>query len=616
MVWLGRLVLAAAFMTVVTFAAALIVASTFGLRYQGKIYPGVSAWGVDLSGQTPAAAAAALTGAFNYPSQQACVFRDGDPHSTRVWAATPAQLGLRYDLGATVGAAYDIGRSGNLVADALDMLRAWYGGRQVSPVVVYDQAQAAAFLSAIAPDVYRPTVEATLKANGTSISTTPGAIGRQLDVLATAALVRPALLGLRGAEVTMVYIETPPLVLDASAQAAAAQAIVLQPLTLSIAQPQEGDPGPWTLDQAALGAMLEVRRVPDGDNAAHYEVGLSANALRAYLQPLGEPLEQTAYNARFTFNTDTNQLERIENSRAGRHLDVDASIAAINKALAEGTHAVPLVFTITPPAVADDATAASLGITQLVSEQSTYFVGSSAERIKNIQVAGARFHGLLVAPNSTFSFDDNLGDVSLDTGFSEALIIFGGRTIRGVGGGVCQVSTTIFRAAYFGGFPIVERYSHAYRVGYYERGDTWKGPGLDATVYAPLVDFKFNNDTPYWLLMEVYVNKAASRITWKFYSTSDGRTTTVSPANVQNQVPAPEPKYEEDATLAAGVIKQVDYAAEGADVTVTRVIMRNGEQINANEGALTTHYEPWRAVYNYGPGTEGMPPGPTPTPNP
>src|SRR6185503_20905349 len=132
-VWLGRIALAAAFMTVVTFAAALIVAAAFGLRYQGKIYPGVSAWGVDLSGQTPAAAATALTGAFTYPSQPSFVFRDGDPHSQRVWPATPAQLGLRYDLGATVGAAYDVGRSGNLVADAADMLRAWYVGRQVSP---------------------------------------------------------------------------------------------------------------------------------------------------------------------------------------------------------------------------------------------------------------------------------------------------------------------------------------------------------------------------------------------------------------------------------------------------------------------------------------------------
>ncbi len=615
-VWLTRIALAAAFMTVVTFAAALIVASAFGLRYEGKIYPGVSAWGVDLSGQTPAAAAAALTGAFTYPSQPAFIFRDGDPHSTRAWAATPAQLGLRYDLGATVGSAYDIGRSGNLVADAFEMVRAWYSGRQVSPVVVYDETQPAAFLANIAPEVFRPVVEATLKAEGINISTTPGAIGRQLDVLATAATVRPALLGLRGADITLIYIETPPLVLDASAQAAAALSIVRQPLTLSITEPREGDIGPWTLDEATLGSMLEVRRVPDGDNAAHFEVGLNGNALRAYLQPLGDPLEQTAYNARFIFNTDSSQLERIEDSRTGRHLDVDATIAAINEALAAGTHAVPLVFTITPPAVADDATAASLGITQLVSEQSTYFFGSSAERIRNIEVAGARFHGLLVPPNSDFSFVEHLGDVSLDTGFAEALIIFGGRTIRGVGGGVCQVSTTIFRAAYFGGFPIVERYSHAYRVGYYERGDTWKGPGLDATVYAPLVDFKFTNDTPSWLLMEVYVNKAASRITWKFYSTSDGRTTTVSPANVQNVVPAPEPKYEEDPTLASGVIKQVDFAADGADVSVTRVVIRDGAQINSGEGPLTTHYQPWRAIFNYGPGTEGMPPGPAPTPTP
>jgi vancomycin resistance protein YoaR len=198
--------------------------------------------------------------------------------------------------------------------------------------------------------------------------------------------------------------------------------------------------------------------------------------------------------------------------------------------------------------------------------------------------------------------------VSLDTGFAEALIIYGGRTIRGVGGGVCQVSTTVFRAAYFGGFPIIERYSHAYRVSYYERGDTWRGPGLDATVYAPLVDFKFQNDLDAWLLMEVSVNPAASRLTWRFYSTSDGRQVTVSEPTVQNVVPAPDPLYEEDASLAAGQVKQVDYAAEGADVSVVRTIVRDGVQVNAGERAMTTHYQPWRAVFNYGPGTPGMPP--------
>jgi vancomycin resistance protein YoaR len=296
-------------------------------------------------------------------------------------------------------------------------------------------------------------------------------------------------------------------------------------------------------------------------------------------------------------------------------------MAAVQAGLLQSIHTLPLAFQITPPEVKDDATAAQLGITELVSQQSTYFRGSSAERVNNVKVAGARFHGLLVPPGAVFSFDENLGDVSLDTGFAEALIIYGGRTIRGVGGGVCQVSTTVFRTAYFGGFPIVERNSHAYRVGYYERGDpgAWSGPGLDATVFAPLVDFKFQNDTAAWLLMEVYVNEAASRITWKFYSTSDGRQVSVSPADVQNVVPAPEPLYEEDPELPPGLdhLKQVDYAADGADVTVIRTITRDGVRLNTDERPLRTHYQPWRAIYHYGPGTEGLPtPSPTATPTP
>lgn len=616
-VWLARLALAAFFLGAIFGAMGLVGASLISLNYRQVIYPGVSAWGVDLSGRSPADAAAALTAAFNYPQKPAITFHDLDTPNGKTWTASPAQLGLRFDLAATVAAAYSVGRSGNPILDAWEMFNAWYAGRQVSPVLVYNGDQAQVFLNGIAQQVFAPTVEATLSATGSKINTTPGQIGHQLDVLATAAAVRPALLSLSRADIQLKFIQTPPLVLDASAQAAAAKAILGQPLTLTITQPLAGDPGPWTIDQATLGSILRVRHVADNANAAHYEVGLDPAAIRAYLQPLVEPLRKPAINARFTYNDKTKQLELLGPSQAARELDVDASLAAIDQALGAGSHSVPLVFKITPPQVGDGATAAQLGITDLVSQQSTYFIGSSAERVHNIATAGARFHGLLVAPNATFSFDDNLGDVSLDTGFAEALIIFGGRTIRGVGGGVCQVSTTVFRTAYFGGFPIVTRYSHAYRVGYYERGDGWKGPGLDATVYAPLVDFQFKNDTPSWLLMEVYVNPAASRITWKFYSTSDGRQTTVNTANVQNVVPAPDPLYEENKDLKPGEIKQTDYAADGADVTVSRVITRNGAQINAAEAPISTHYQPWRAVFDYGPGTQGIPtPAPTASPTP
>jgi vancomycin resistance protein YoaR len=189
-----------------------------------------------------------------------------------------------------------------------------------------------------------------------------------------------------------------------------------------------------------------------------------------------------------------------------------------------------------------------------------------------------------------------LGDVSLDQGYSEALIIHNGRTVQGVGGGVCQVSTTAFRAAFFGGYPIIERWPHAYRVSWYERGF---GPGLDATVFVPEVDFKFKNDTPHHLLIETYLNTAAGRLTFKFYSTRDGREVAVSEPIVENVKPHGPDIIEEDPTLPAGEKKQVDYAVDGADVTVKRTVTRGGAVVS--EDVVFTRYLPWQAIFKVGP---------------
>ncbi|MEW6241062.1 MAG: VanW family protein, partial [Chloroflexota bacterium] len=296
----------------------------------------------------------------------------------------------------------------------------------------------------------------------------------------------------------------------------------------------------------------------------------------------------------------------IESAKVGRVTGIEASIAAINEAIQRGEHTVPLVVTEAQPAVNDAATAESLGITQLVSTQTSYFYGSSAERIQNIQTAAARFHGVFVAPGETFSMGQVMGDVSLENGFAEALIIYGGRTIKGVGGGVCQVSTTLFRTVFFGGYPIVERVPHAYRVTYYEMVASGerdsKLAGMDATVYFPLVDFKFTNDTPYWILMETYVDPGARTLTWKFYSTSDGRTVTWETTGPQNVVNAPDSSFVENPDLKKNEIKQVDWAADGADVVVTRTVWRDGAVLFQDE--IKTHYEPWQAVCEFGPGTE------------
>ncbi len=606
-----RLAAAVALVGVIFVSLGVAVGAMFDLAHRGRIYPGVQAWGVDLSGLKPEEAALALTAAFTYPQNDAFLLADGANMRT----LRPADLGVTFDVGATVLAAYNIGRSGDLLDDWRAQYTAWHDGVQVAPVVRVESARTAAYLNALAQETFKPTVEASLRAEGVNVIAEPGQIGRALDVRALEQTLLGHIARVEKAGLTLPFIETAPLVLDASAQAEAARAILSRPLTLTIANPAQGDPGPWTLDPEQLATMLRITRVTEG-SGARFDVTLDELALYNFLQPLVEPLRREARNARFIFNDQTRQLEVIQPSLEARELDIEATIRAINSALPKGEHTVPLVFKTQAPQVSDTATAAELGITELVSEQYTSFRGSGPERMQNIRTAAERFHGLLVPPGATFSFAEHIGDISLDSGFAEALIIYGGRTIRGVGGGVCQVSTTLFRAVWFGGYPIVERHSHAYRVGYYEQKTaSWQGPGLDAAVFTPLVDFKFTNDTPHWLLMETYFNAGAGRLTWKFYSTSDGRQVQTFGPVVENEIPAPEPLYEENPELAAGEIKQVDFAAVGADVTVTRVVTRDGMQINASERPLRTKYQPWRAIYQYGPGTEGIP-TPTPTPTP
>jgi vancomycin resistance protein YoaR len=341
-------------------------------------------------------------------------------------------------------------------------------------------------------------------------------------------------------------------------------------------------------------SFLMVDKATDGQAI---EVKFNAEALHAGLADLAQQLDRAPENARFVFNDDTRQLELIKPGKVGRALDITTTLTRMNDALARGDQQVALAVNEQRPDFYDDANAASLGITELVSTGQSFYAGSSVERMKNIGAASAAQHGVIVKPGEVFSFNQNLGDVSLDTGYAEALIIYNGRTIKGVGGGVCQVSTTAFRAAFNGGYPIIERWPHAYRVGWYERGF---GPGLDASVFSPYVDFKFKNDTPYHILVEAYANDVAGRLTFKFYSTNDGRQVAISEPIVENVIPHPEDKIEEDPTLPAGTRQQVDYAADGADVTVTRTVTRNGQVIS--EDRVFTRYQPWQAIFKVGTG--------------
>jgi vancomycin resistance protein YoaR len=579
----------------------LLLASlaAYGAAHAGEVFPGVSVGGVDLAGLTPQQASDKLARNLLYPQTGKIVFEDGG----QIWVASPAELGLALDFEQNAASAYRLGRQGNPFERAGSRLQAWGSGVDLSPSLVYKEQYALDYLSHIAAQVDRPTLEASLKLEGVEVVAVPGQVGRRLDVQASLEMLRQQVQTLSDGVVPLVIEETPPEIMDASAQAEAARQILSQPLTLVVPEAKAGDPGPYKIPPSQLAEMLIVERVA-GSGAAQIQVRLSEEALETYLTALAGDIDRQPANARFMFNDETRLLEVIKPAVIGRSLDVPATIKAVQEKLPSGEHTVPLAIATLQPDVGDDATGEQLGITENVVAYTSYFRGSTNERLQNIQTAAANFHGLLIPPGATFSMASVMGNVSLDTGYAEAWIIFGGRTIKGVGGGVCQVSTTLFRAAFLAGLPIIERHPHAYRVGYYEQtaaGYDEDMAGLDATVFVPMVDFKFVNDSPHWLLMETYFYPNSRSLTWKFYSTSDGRTVEWDTSGPQNVEEPPEPVYEENPELAKGEVKQVDWAAEGADVTVTRTVYQNGQVLFSD--SFVTHYLPWADVFQYGPGT-------------
>lgn len=595
-------VLLAGLFGIVLFVVVLVIFFLgFQIVYAGRIFPGVSVAGIDVSGMTPREAAQEIQRRITYPQTGKLVLKDGE----RFWIVTPAELGLALDASASARAAFQIGRSGDPFTRLWEQSLTLASGKDVPPVLLLDQRVTFAYLNNLATQIDVPAKDATLQVEGTEVKVTPGQIGRKLDLNASLILVSVQMQTLKDAILNLYVQEEKPAILDASTAAEQARRILSAPLTLTLPANDNSGDGPWTIPPEQLAQMLVIRRA-EADGNTRYQVGLNETYLLTYLSDLAPKLRRWPVNARFIFNDDTRQLEVIQNAVIGRELDVSASANFIQEKLAQGEHEIALQINYTNPPVTDEMTGEQLGITELVQATTTYFRGSSAARVQNIKAAASKFHGLLVAPGETFSMAQALGDITLDNGYAEALIIIGGQTIKGVGGGVCQVSTTLFRNAFFAGFPIVERHAHAYRVGYYEQtasGHSDRLAGLDATVFVPLVDFKFVNDTPYWLLMETYINGYS--LTWKFYSTKDGRSVEWDTTGPTNVVDPPETVYRENPDLKQGEIKQVEWAAKGADVTVTRRVYKNGALYFSDR--FFTHYEPWGEVFEYGPGTE-LPP--------
>lgn len=340
----------------------------------------------------------------------------------------------------------------------------------------------------------------------------------------------------------------------------------------------------WTIDTKQLLTLLDL------------EIGqslLDKDKTYLYLGKIARELDQEVQEGLFEFNPNTKRVSAFRPSQEGRKLDVDKTYQLLSEAVQENlAKTINLPVDIIQPKIAT-SDVNSLGIKELLGRGISHFAGSIPNRIYNVNLTAQKINGVLVSPAEVFSFNKNVGDITAATGFKQAYVIKEGRTVLDDGGGVCQDSTTLFRAVLNAGLPVVKRTAHAYRVGYYEQGFP---PGLDATVFYPSVDFQFKNDTSSHILIQAYT--VGTTLYVDLYGTSDGREATLTKPVVTNQTPPPAELRQDDPTLPKGTIKQVDWAAWGATVTFSRTVTRGGE--NIIKETWKSFYRPWQAVYLVG----------------
>ena len=251
----------------------------FEIAHSGKIFPGVSVAGLDMSAQTPAEAVSRLNGYITYPSQGRIFLQDGQ----QVWMVTPAELGLYLDPETSVANAYAIGRSSNLIANLEAQFRTFQSPVNLAPVLIYDERQAYQYLSKLAAQIDKPVVEASVGLNGVEVVVRSGQTGRELDIMKTLDRIAAQIKAQQDGVIPLVITETPPLILDATAQAELARKILASPLTLRMPDGQPDQRGPYTFDVQTLAKMLTLERVQQADGSAAYQVSVDSSKLRTFL---------------------------------------------------------------------------------------------------------------------------------------------------------------------------------------------------------------------------------------------------------------------------------------------------------------------------------------------
>jgi vancomycin resistance protein YoaR len=552
--------------TIVIAAVALALPYATNLLASGRVMDGVSLQGQPLGGKDRDAIRSLLE------QRYAAFLRSPLTLSfeSRTWTPTLDQLGVRFNLDQVADDALAAGHRGGPFDRVEDMWALWQGGLDVAPRVSVDAARLQEYLNSIAPEIERPPRDAALSIAEGKVLPTAARTGRQVLVDATVIDVMRALQKLEPANVVLRTRTLTPILTDEKIAPSVADARTLLKGPLLLRHGTQT----WSWGPEKIAELLSVEAA-DG----RMNVTIDRERLARAVEKLAQVADSPSAEPRVAFRNG--KLRITQQGQAGWRIKQPDAAAAISATLRLATREVALPGEELTPQITP-RTLPSLGIVELVGEGKTSYEGSADYRITNIKAGAARMNGVLIPPDAEFSFNTQLGAVDDTNGFVKGYAVIGNHTQLEWGGGVCQDSTTVFRAAFWAGLPITERHAHPFYISWYNafsypNGDA--GPGMDATIFTGVADLKFVNDTGHWLLMEATTDDQNQVLTVRLYGTKPNRTVGIKGPDIDNQTAPPsDPVYMTDASLPAGTVKQTDHARKGMDIAVYRIITENGVQ--------------------------------------
>ncbi len=553
--------------------------TAFDIYYFNKILLGVYVSNILVAGKTKEEAEMLLKNQIKAPENITLLAKN------MKFDLSLADIGFSYDIKNTVNSAYGLYRSGNIILDIFNKPISLFTRKSVRIITTTDEGKLNEYLQVISGQVAKEPVHPSVAYVGKEVKVDKGLSGENIDHKKFRKTLETQLSLRNYSNIQIPFRTIDPALTDNEAELLKkrAETFIGKKITLQ----HEYDS--FLLDEKKLLSFLDAREKFSEENIFIYiEEDVSPRVNR-------EP-----QNAVFQFESG-NVIEFLpakDGITIDKQLLKDQLIEKMSslEESDEKTTTLAIPVQTDPPKITTDQVN-NLGINELLGSGVSKFKGSIPGRIFNIGHASSKLNGALVAPGETLSFNDAVGEVSTLTGYKQAYVIKDGRTVLGDGGGVCQVSTTLFRAALTAGLPIEERRAHSYRVGYYEQNSP---PGLDATVYSPTTDLKIKNDTPGYILVQTIFKPAEATLIFEIYGTNDGRRATTTKPIVTGVTAPPEDLYVDDPTLPIGVVKQVDYKAWGAKVVFNYKVERDGATIY--EKTFVSNFRPWQAVYLRGTG--------------